>query len=39
MSHLGNTEFLEYWFEEGLNQGMSEDKAADFAHEKTKFYL
>jgi len=39
MSHLGNTEFLEYWFEEGLNQGMSEDEAADFAYDKTKFYL
>jgi hypothetical protein len=39
MSHLGNTEFLEYWFEQGLAQGMTEDEAVDFADSKTQDYI
>ena len=39
MSHIVNSEFLEYWFEEGLSQGMTEDEAADFVSEKAQFYL
>ena len=39
MSHLGNTKFLEYWFEQGLAQGMTEDEAADFASSKTQDYI
>ena len=39
MSHIGNSEFWEYWFEEGLSQGMTEDEAADFVSEKAQFYL
>ena len=27
MSHLGHNDFLEYWFEQGLSQGMTEDEA------------
>jgi|TARA_B100001113_G_C20941127_1_gene548776 hypothetical protein len=33
MSHFGNTQILEYWFEVGLQRGMSEDQAIKFADE------
>jgi len=38
MSHSKNTEFLEYWFEQGLAQGMTEDEAVIFAEQKTEEY-
>ena len=39
MSHSKNTEFLEYWFDQGLAQGMTEDEAVDFADSKTQDYI
>ena len=39
MSHLRNTEFLEYWFGQGLAQGMTEDEAIDFADSKFQDYI
>ena len=36
MSHLGHNDFLEYWFEQGLSQGMTEDEAANYADEQAE---
>ena len=33
MSHLSNTEFLEYYYNEGIAQGMSEEDAIDYAEQ------
>ena len=36
MSHLGHNDFLEYWFEQALSQGMTEDEAANYADEQAE---
>lgn len=38
MSHLSNTEFLEYYYEEGLSKGMTEDEAVEYAEDKFENY-
>jgi len=31
MSHLGNTQILEYWFDVGMQKGFDTDKSIEFA--------
>ena len=38
MSHLLNTQFLEYWFDRGLEEGLSVEEAVIFAEQKTEEY-
>jgi len=38
MSHLSHTDFLEYYYDQGLSQGMTEDQAADYADKQTEIY-
>ena len=38
MSHLSNTEFLEYWFDRGLDEGLSVEEAVIFAEQKVESY-
>lgn len=33
MSHLSNQEFLEYYYDEGLSKGMTEDEAVEYAED------
>ena len=39
MSHLSNTQFLEYWFDRGLEEGLSVEEAVIFAEQKTEEYV
>ncbi len=38
MSHLGNDQLLEYYFEQGIAQGMSEKEAAVYAEDEFENY-
>jgi hypothetical protein len=38
MSHLSNTQFLEYWFDRGLDEGLSVEEAVIFAEQKVESY-
>ncbi len=38
MSHLGNDQLLEYYFEQGSAQGMSEKEAAVYAEDEFENY-
>ena len=38
MSHLSNTEFLEYYYEEGLSKGMTEAQAEEYAEDMFENY-
>ena len=39
MSHFANTDFLEYWYNDGLERGMTVDEAVDYADNQTEKYL
>jgi hypothetical protein len=40
MSHLSNDEFLEYYYEEGISKGMTEEEAQLYAEDKFEnFYM
>ena len=39
MSHLGNTEFLEYWFGIGKNLGLTDEQAIEYAESQAESYL
>ena len=38
MSHLGNNQLLEYYFEQGLAQGMTGEQAAIYAEDEFENY-
>lgn len=38
MSHLGNDQLLEYYFEQGLAQGMTDEQAAIYAEDEFENY-
>ena len=38
MSHLSNTQFLEYWFDRGLEEGLSVEEAVLYAEQKVEEY-
>ena len=38
MSHLVNTQFLEYWYDRGLEKGMSTEEAIVYAEQKVEEY-
>jgi len=38
MSHLGNDQLLEYFFEQGIAQGMSEEEAVIYAEDEFENY-
>ena len=38
MSHLGNDQLLEHFYEQGIAQGMTEEQAATFAEDEFENY-
>lgn len=38
MSHLGNDQLLEYFYEQGIAQGMTEEQAAIYAEDEFENY-
>ena len=39
MSHFAHTNFLEYWYNDGLEKGMTENEASDYVDNQTEKYL